>query len=230
MEELRQSLQDHTLPHSIVPVDHDNEEQQDLNKDELVIHALSCVPVGSGPKLELLQKLNAMELLKFICLKDSIFPANCVREENLVTVTSAVSAAAKKIELAKLDAVLLRVYANYDPKATTTDDDLGLIMLDISWFVRKHMISKVKFIPRSSLKDEGTFGTFWRPNLVQDTPKYVDSVLDILRKFHTRREDATVLTKAAHFWMNAAPLIRKMISEKRSSMSKLMKQDAMMGK
>jgi hypothetical protein len=233
LEELRHCLQDHTAPHSIVPADFNDveekhQQQEDLNKDELVIHALSCVPVGCGPTLELLQELNAMELLKFIGLKQFIFPADAPREDNLVTITADVKAAVSKRELAKLDAVLLHAYSTYRPQPIETLTCIQQVTA--SCVARKQLISKVKFIPRSSPKDEGIFGTFWRPNLLKDTPKYVDAVLDRLHEFRTRREDATVLTKAAQFWMTAAPLIRKTISSKRNHMSQEMKRDVMIGK
>jgi len=92
LDELRQCLKEYTTPHHMLPFSNDDEEQQHdgqgLNKDELIMHALSCLTVASGPNREILQQVDVFELLKFISLKDSIFPATGAELGNAVVVSA----------------------------------------------------------------------------------------------------------------------------------------------
>ena len=101
---------------------------------------------------------------------------------------------------------------------------------NISRIVRTQVFSRVKFLPKSGKEHEKIFGTFWRPDLLVNTPKYVDAVLDNFTDLKHRREDEMQLTDAVHFWMKASTLVRQVILDRRSNVTQRMKRELVIGK
>jgi hypothetical protein len=128
--------------------------------------------------------------------------------------------------VANLRDVLMRVYNTEDvsPRFSGVHKDT------ISRIVKTQIAPKLKFIPKSSTTDEKRFGSFWRPDLLQDTPKFVDAILDNFPDFADRRENEQILVNAAKFWMTSAPLIKKVLLDRRSNVTQRIKKDILCGK
>ena len=122
--------------------------------------------------------------------------------------------------------VLMRFYSTEHlcPKPTGFRKD------SISRIVKTQIVPKLKFIPMSSSKDEKKFGSFWRPDLVENTPKFVDVILDNFPEFRHRTQDESTLVTAAKFWVSSAPLIKQVLLDRRSNVTQRIKKDILVGK
>jgi hypothetical protein len=101
---------------------------------------------------------------------------------------------------------------------------------NISRIVRSQVFPRVKFLPKSGKEHEKIFGSFWRPDLLVNTPKYVDVILDNFGDLKQRREDESILTDAVQFWVMAAPMVRQVILDRRSNVTQRMKRELVIGK
>jgi hypothetical protein len=116
---------------------------------------------------------------------------------------------------------------NVDPKELF---DLHDTQKDaISRIVRAQVFPRVKFLPKSGKVHEKIFGTFWKPDLLVNTPRYIDAILDNFPDLKQRREDELQLTDAVHFWMKASPMVRQVILDRRSNVTQRMKRELVIG-
>ena len=100
---------------------------------------------------------------------------------------------------------------------------------NISRIVRSQVFPRVKFLPKSGKEHEKMFGSFWRPDLLVNMPKYVDVILDNFGDLKQRREDESILTDAVQFWVIAAPMVRQVILDRRSNVTQRTKRELVIG-
>jgi hypothetical protein len=100
----------------------------------------------------------------------------------------------------------------------------------ISRIVRGQIFSKVKFLPKSGKAHEKVLGSFWKPDLVADTPKYIDAILDNFPDLKLRKNDETHLVNAVHFWMKASTMVRQVVLDRRSNVTQRLKRELVIGK
>ncbi len=121
-----------------------------------------------------------------------------------------------------LKGVMLERYNNTVPSHTLTTNDKSTIT-DVT---KKHILGKLKFV-----QNKKDFGTFWKPDLLKDTPPYVDVFFNAYgSKYHDRKTNETTLVWAAELWKASAPVIKKMIDNHRSAVAQKMKTDIVTGK
>jgi len=106
---------------------------------------------------------------------------------------------------------------NVDPKSLYELHDTQKEYL--SRVVRTQIFSRVKFLPKSGKEHEKIFGSFWKPDLLGNTPKYIDAILDNFADLKQRKDDEYSLIAAVHFWMNASYLVRQVILDRRSNVT-----------
>ena len=99
----------------------------------------------------------------------------------------------------------------------------------LSRVVRTQIFSKVKFLPKSGKEHEKLFGSFWKPDLLHNTPRYIDAILDNFADLEHRKEDESHLIEAVHFWMKATYLVRQVILDRRSNVTQRMKRELVVG-
>lgn len=116
---------------------------------------------------------------------------------------------------------------NVDPKSLYELHDTQKDYL--SRVVRTQIFSRVKFLPKSGKEHEKIFGSFWKPDLLGNTPKYIDAILDNFADLKQRKDDEYQLTAAVHFWMNASYLVRQVILDRRSNVTQRMKRELIVG-
>ena len=96
---------------------------------------------------------------------------------------------------------------------------------NIAEVAKQHVIGRMKFV----LPDR-KFPSFWQPDLLVNTPGYVDAFFDSYGyRYSTRKNDAVVLEQAAELWKAAAPKIKKIVDNHRSSVAQKMKTDILKG-
>jgi hypothetical protein len=100
----------------------------------------------------------------------------------------------------------------------------------ISRVVRNQVFSRVKFPSKSGKEHEKVFGSFWRPDLLVNTPKYVDVILDNFPDLKRRKKDELQLTDAVHFWIKASTVVRQVIQDRRSNVTQRLKREVVIGK
>jgi hypothetical protein len=100
----------------------------------------------------------------------------------------------------------------------------------LSRIVRTQIFSKVKFLPKSGKEHEKVFGSFWKPNLLENTPGYIDAILDNYSDLKLRKKDEYQLTGAVHLWLSASSLVRQVILDRRSNVTQRMKRELVVGK
>jgi hypothetical protein len=117
---------------------------------------------------------------------------------------------------------------NVDPKEIL---DLNDTHKDaISRIVRNQVFSRVKFLNMSGKEHEKIFGSFWKPDLLVNTPKYIDVVLDNFPDLKRRKQDELQLTDAVHFWMKASVVVRQVVLDRRSNVTQRLKRELVVGK
>ena len=132
-----------------------------------------------------------------------------------ITDTSPASAVA-------LRSAMLESYNNTVAAHTLTTADKS----NIADVTKKHILGKLKFV-----QNKKDFPSFWKPDLLKDTQPYVDVFFDHYgAKYHDRKTNETTLLHAVELWKAAAPVIKKMIDNHRSSVAQKMKNDVMTGK
>ena len=90
---------------------------------------------------------------------------------------------------------------------------------------KKHLVGVVKFV----LPDK-TYPSFWQPDLLNNTPSYVDAFFDTYgTRFKDRKIDDRVLVDAVRLWKAAAPKLKKDVDNHRASVAQRMKADVMVG-
>jgi hypothetical protein len=101
----------------------------------------------------------------------------------------------------------------------------------LSRIVRTQIFSKVKFLPKSGNEHEKVFGSFWKPNLLENTPGYIDAILDNYSDLKLRtKKDVFQLTGAVHLWLSASSLVQQVILDRRSNVTQRMKRELVVGK
>lgn len=116
---------------------------------------------------------------------------------------------------------------NVDPKEIV---DLHDTQKDaISRIVRAQVFPRVKFLPKSGKNHEKIFGSFWKPDLLVNTPSYVNAILDNFPDLKYRQEDELQLTDAVHFWMKASSMVRQVILDRRSNVTQRLKRELVIG-
>jgi hypothetical protein len=116
---------------------------------------------------------------------------------------------------------------NIDPKELVELHDTE--KNNISRIVRSQIFPKVKFLNKSGKEHEKMFGSFWRPDLLVNTPPYIDAILDNFGDLKHRRDDESILTDAVQFWVMAAPTVRQVILDRRSNVTQRMKKELVIG-
>ena len=116
---------------------------------------------------------------------------------------------------------LLRIYTEKASSHVLTTYD----NTNIAEVTKLHIVGRIKFV----LPDR-KFMSFWQPDLLTNTPPYVDAFFDSYGyRFRNRKLDDTVLEQAAELWKAAAPKIKKIIDNHRSGVAQKMKSDVMKG-
>jgi hypothetical protein len=96
---------------------------------------------------------------------------------------------------------------------------------NIAEVAKQQVVGRMKFI----LPDR-KFPSFWQPDLLANTPGYVDAFFNSYGYgYSTRKNDAVVLEQAAELWKAAAPKIKKIVDNHRSSVAQKMKTDILKG-
>jgi hypothetical protein len=118
--------------------------------------------------------------------------------------------------------LLLRVYLEKASRHALTKQD----NMNIAEAAKDHVLGRIKFI----LPDR-MFPSFWQPDLLTDTPPYVDAFFAYYgSRYSQRRVNDTVLEQAAELWKAAAPKIKKIVDNHRSGVAQKMKSDILTGK
>ena len=99
----------------------------------------------------------------------------------------------------------------------------------LSRVVRTQIFSRVKFLPKSGKEHEKLFGSFWRPDLLRNTPKYIDVILDNFADLKNRKEDEDQIVSSVYFWMKASYVVRQVILDRRSNVTQRMKRELVIG-
>jgi hypothetical protein len=72
-------------------------------------------------------------------------------------------------------------------------------------------LGKLKFVQQKK-----NFGSFWKPDMLKDTPPYVDTFLDSYgSKYHDRKTSQVTLVQAVELWKASAPFLKKLIDNHR---------------
>jgi hypothetical protein len=117
---------------------------------------------------------------------------------------------------------LLRIYTEKASSHVLTKYD----NTNIAEVTKLHILGRIKFV----LPDR-KFTSFWQPDLLTNTPPYVDAFFDSYGyRFSNRKQDDAVLEQAAELWKAAAPRIKKIVDNHRSSVAQKMKSDIMKGR
>jgi hypothetical protein len=116
---------------------------------------------------------------------------------------------------------------NVDPKELTELHDTHKDA--ISRIVRNQVFSRVKFLNKSGKEHEKVFGSFWKPDLLVNTPQYVDVILNNFPDLKRRKKDELQLTDAVHFWMKASTVVRQVILDRRSNVTQRLKREVVIG-
>jgi hypothetical protein len=118
--------------------------------------------------------------------------------------------------------LLLRIYTEKESRHDLTKYD----KITIGDFTKDHILGRMKFI----LPDR-KFPSFWQPDLLTDTPRYVEALFESFgSRYQARRLNDTVLEQAAELWKAAAPIIKKIVDNHRSGVAQKMKSDILTGK
>jgi len=116
---------------------------------------------------------------------------------------------------------LLRIYTEKASSHVLTKYD----NTNIAEVTKLHVIGRIKFV----LPDR-KFTSFWQPDLLTNTPPYVDAFFDSYGyRFSNRKINDAVLEEAAELWKAAAPRIKKIVDNHRSGVAQKMKSDVMKG-
>lgn len=117
--------------------------------------------------------------------------------------------------------MMLRTYSD-------TTDKYELSSLDksnIRETAKKHLVIKVKFV----LPDK-KYPSFWKPDLLNNTPSYVDKFFEAYGpRFRDRKTNDRVLVDAVNLWKAAAPRFKKDVDNHRAIVAQKMKADVMVG-
>lgn len=120
------------------------------------------------------------------------------------------------------EGLMLRTYSD-------TTDKYELSSLDksnIREMAKKHLVIKVKFV----LPDK-KYPSFWKPDLLNNTPSYVDKFFEAYGpRFRDRKTNDRVLVDAVNLWKAAAPRFKKDVDNHRAIVAQKMKADVMVGK
>jgi hypothetical protein len=118
--------------------------------------------------------------------------------------------------------LLLRIYTEKESRHVLTKYD----KITIGDFTKDHILGRMNFI----LPDR-KFPSFWQPDLLTDTPRYVEALFESFgSRYQHRRLNDTVLEQAAELWKAAAPIIKKIVDNHRSGVAQKMKSDILTGK
>jgi len=121
-----------------------------------------------------------------------------------------------------LKGVMLECYNNTVASHNLSVEDNS----HISNITKKHILGKLKFV-----QNKKDYGSFWKPDLLKDTPPYVDVFLNAYgAKYYDRKNNESTLRRAAELWRAAAPVIKKMIDNHQAAVAQKMKIDVMTGK
>jgi hypothetical protein len=126
----------------------------------------------------------------------------------------------------KLAYLQLEAY-NVNPKELVQLNDTHKDSL--SRIVRNQVFSRVKFFNKSGKEHEKIFGSFWRPDLLVNTPKYIDVILDNFPDLKRRKLDEMQLIDAVYFWMMASSVVRQVIHDRRSNVTQRLKRELVIG-
>jgi hypothetical protein len=120
------------------------------------------------------------------------------------------------------ESLMLRTYTNKETSHVLSNYDKA----NIAEAAKKYLVGRLKFI----LPDR-KFPSFWQPDLLRDTPRYVDAFFDSYgTKYKDRNTNNSTLVEAIELWKAAAPRMKKIVDNHRSSVAQKMKLDIMAGK
>jgi hypothetical protein len=87
------------------------------------------------------------------------------------------------------------------------------------------MLHMVKFVLSNK-----THPSFWQPNLLHDTPLYVDAFFDAYgNRYKDRRTNDIVLVDAVRLWKAATPRLKKFVDNHRAGVAQRLKSDIITG-
>ncbi len=125
-------------------------------------------------------------------------------------------------ELVAREGLMLKIYSNTMICHNLNSHD----KTNISETTKKHLLGKLKFI-----QTEKNYPSFWQPNLLYDTPSYVDALFDSYGlKYKDRKSNDVTLSEATELWKAAATMIKKIVDNHRAAVAQKMKIDVMTGK
>jgi hypothetical protein len=118
--------------------------------------------------------------------------------------------------------LMLRIYTEKSSSHLLTNHD----KMNIAEAAKNFVVGRIKFI----LPDR-KFQSFWQPDLLTNTPSYVDAFFDMYgNKYRDRKVNDNVLAPALELWKAAAPKIKKIVDNHRSGVAQKMKSDILTGK
>jgi hypothetical protein len=121
-----------------------------------------------------------------------------------------------------LRGAMLETYNNVKSSHVLTTADKSHINKEI----KKDILGKLKFVQQKK-----NFGSFWKPDMLKDTPAYVDTFLDSYgSKYQDRKMSQHTLVQAVELWKASAPFLKKLIDNHRSAVAQKMKTDILTGK
>jgi hypothetical protein len=121
------------------------------------------------------------------------------------------------------EGLMLRSYSDVASSHEITSYD----KTNIKDTAKKHMLHIVKFVLSS---DTRKYPSFWQPNLLNDTPHYVDAFFDSYgNRYKDRRTHDIVLVDAVRLWKAAAPRFKKYVDNHRAGVAQRMKSDIITG-
>jgi hypothetical protein len=183
------------------------------------MHAMPPLPMAGGQEGQLEEPRNlSQEFDKqqrsispnstLVRNSSAIAPEQTVRVENggathVSPLTSSTAQRSKEL--------LLRIYTEKESRHDLTKYD----KITIGDFTKDHILGRIKFI----LPDR-KFPSFWQPDLLTDTPIYVDALFESFgSRNQNRRLNDMVLEQAAELWKAAAPVIKKIVDNHHSSVA-----------
>jgi hypothetical protein len=117
--------------------------------------------------------------------------------------------------------LMLHVYTEKSSSHTLSKLD----KVNIAQAAKEFVVGRIKFI-----LPERKFQSFWQPNLLTNTPSYVDSFFAMYgSKYRDRKVHNQVLEQALQLWKAAAPKFKKIIDNHRSGVAQKMKSDILTG-
>ena len=118
--------------------------------------------------------------------------------------------------------LMLRIYTEKSSSHTLSNLD----KVNIAESAKTFVVGRIKYI-----LPHRKFQSFWQPDLLTNTPSYVNAFFDMYgSKYRDRKVNNQVLEQALELWKAAAPKFKKIVDNHRSGVAQKMKSDILTGK